>query len=126
MDQTNDFFANKLAEKFKKNNDNEKGGGSQCKLKRRDTCGVSNILDLKLAKLSWFYLKYESCLKTIIQKFSKTTRSDYNQNIAIFKGTEKYNSEMNFRIILDRIRLSNYESNQLDTKKAVCYHGYKD
>ena len=74
--------------------------------------------------LLWFYLKYESCIKSLIQKCFKTTQTELSDNVAIFKGSEAFNYEFNLKNLLDRQRLSNFETEQFEQNKNISYKDF--
>ena len=87
-------------------NDNEKKSFSRT----MSSLNQNGILEHQTLSTVWFYLKYESSFKSLLQKCFKTNKREFDDNMAIFKGSKAFDFEFNFRNVLDRMRLSNFES----------------
>ena len=79
-----------------------------------------------MLNLTWFYIKYESSLKCLIQFCFKPTKKEENDNQAIIKGAEAFDFEFNYKNIVERMRLSNFETLQHENKNNVNYQNFKD
>lgn len=79
-----------------------------------------------MSHATWFYMKYVSSLSCIFQVCSKPTKQDENDNQAIVKAQQAHDFEFNYKNIVERMRLSNFETIQHEYNNNVNYNDFKD
>lgn len=100
---------------------NKQGGGEKVS---HEISITNNKLDLSKMNVNWYYLKYESVLGSLIKKcFKVTERETFEKNV-LDKGSDQLLEDFNYRHIMERIRLCNYESGFLNKKHLVGYCGF--
>lgn len=77
-------------------------------------------LDLSKLSLTQFYFRNESYLRFIICCI-KRTEKERNEKKLIDKGSEQLEEEFNYKNLIDRLRLCQYETNKMVKKNVISY-----
>lgn len=83
-------------------------------------------LDLANMNLAWHYIKCESWASCLIQLFWKESEAEKNQNLIIDKGSECLDEDFNFMNYMERLRKSNFETDQWGQKEKLNYNEYPE
>lgn len=70
--------------------------------------------------LTSFFLKYESCLSGLFAKCGlKPSVNEEQEKLVIDKGSKQLEEDFNYKTLMDRMRLCEYETTQLEMSNTV-------
>lgn len=83
--------------------------------KRRKIASDEGVLDFSKMNLAWYYVRYESCVSMLLDiSFGllriKQPDVEYVEQLVFDKGSETLDEDFNFTNLIERQRLSNFET----------------
>lgn len=79
-----------------------------------------DVADLKKLNATWFYIKNESNLKFLFCCF-KNSASEEKEKKIIARGSSQLKEDFNYKNVVDRLRLSQFETSKLIRKNLIQY-----